>query len=64
MNSTTSAVASWQRIRLPRGEWFYNPNRPLGSPGGVTIFMAIDSYLPVASFIKCGVFATWYVCNL
>jgi serine/threonine-protein kinase len=22
------------RIRLPRGEWLYNPNRPLGPPGG------------------------------
>lgn len=25
---------SWQRIRLPRGEWFYDPARPLGPPGG------------------------------
>ncbi len=22
------------RIRLPRGEWFFNPKRPLGPPGG------------------------------
>ena len=22
------------RIRLPRGEWFFNPARPLGPPGG------------------------------
>jgi eukaryotic-like serine/threonine-protein kinase len=24
----------WVRIRLPRGEWFYDPVRPLGRPGG------------------------------
>lgn len=24
----------WVRIRLPRGEWFYNPARPLGPAGG------------------------------
>jgi serine/threonine-protein kinase len=25
---------TWVRIRLPRGEWFYDPVRPLGPPGG------------------------------
>ena len=24
----------WVRIRLPRGEWFYDPLRPLGPAGG------------------------------
>jgi eukaryotic-like serine/threonine-protein kinase len=24
----------WVRIRLPRGEWFYNPTKPLGPAGG------------------------------
>lgn len=24
----------WIRIRLPRGEWFYDTNRHLGPPGG------------------------------
>src|SRR6266852_2580220 len=27
-------VDPWVRIRLPRGEWFYNPVRPLGPAGG------------------------------
>ena len=24
----------WVRVRLPRGEWLYDPNHPLGAPGG------------------------------
>jgi eukaryotic-like serine/threonine-protein kinase len=27
-------VDPWVRIRLPRGEWFYDPARPLGPTGG------------------------------
>jgi serine/threonine protein kinase len=29
-----SPADSWVRIRLPRGEWFYDSGRPLGPPGG------------------------------
>lgn len=36
MKSTESekTAESWVRVRLPRGEWFYDPNRHLGPPGG------------------------------
>ena len=30
----TSLDVRWIRIRLPRGEWFFDPSRPLGPPGG------------------------------
>jgi eukaryotic-like serine/threonine-protein kinase len=33
--SPSAAPRSRVRIRLPRGEWFYDPTHPLGPPGGL-----------------------------
>src|SRR5580692_3030147 len=30
----SGSVGPWMRIRLPRGEWFYDPTHPLAPAGG------------------------------